>query len=193
MLHDPSPELSLPVRVILRNGAQLVVREIRPQDKDALHDAFRLLSDESRYTRLMASMKDLPEAMLESATHPVPVQQFVLVAAMDDSEGSALVGGARYAAAPGSDTCEFAVTVIDGWHGLGLAKLLMQTLIHAARVAGYRTMEGFVLASNRGMRGLAHRLGFTDTVCPDDWNLRVVVLDLTGEAGPAPAGRQRGA
>jgi len=186
MLHDPSPELSLPARVTLRNGAQLVVREICAQDKDALHTAFRQLSDESRYTRLMASMKDLPEAMLESATHPVPVQQFALVAVMDD--GGAIAGGARYAAAPGSDTCEFAVTVIDGWHGLGLAKLLMQILIHAARVAGYRTMEGFVLASNRGMRGLAHRLGFADTACADDWNLRVVVLDLAGEAGRAPAG-----
>ena len=52
-----------------------------------------------------------------------------------------------------------------------------------ARAAGFHTMEGYVLASNSGMRGLAHRLGFRDTVSRDDPTLRVVTLDL--RAAPA--------
>lgn len=177
---------ALPARLTLRDGRQVLVRTVRPEDKAGLHAAFQRLSEDSRYTRFMASMKDVSDAMLEHATHPAPDREYALVATAQegDSTEGPIVGGARYAAAPGSDTCEFAVTVVDGWHGLGMARMLMETLIAAARAGGYRRMEGFVLATNGAMRRLARRLGFADTACPDDITVRVVVLDL---AAPMPA------
>ncbi|MCY1225174.1 Acetyltransferase Pat [compost metagenome] len=123
-------------------------------------------------------MQQLPEAMLEQATHPSVEREFALVALAAESEVPSIVGGARYAAAPGSDTCEFAVTVADDWHRLGLASRLLGTLIDIARSRGYRRMEGYVLSSNTGMRRLARRLGFADLACPDDATLRVVTLVL---------------
>ncbi|MDF3889062.1 N-acetyltransferase family protein [Cupriavidus basilensis] len=185
MQDNPLSEISLPARVALRDGRQVVLRKIREEDKAGLLAAFDRLSADSRYTRFMASLRELPEAMLESATHPAPELECALVAIYGDAQS--IVGGARYAAAPGSDVCEFAVTIDDEWHGLGLARCLMQVLIAAARARGYRTMEGYVLASNTGMRGLARRLGFVDTACHEDATLRVVSLGLTGAAGaPAP-------
>ncbi|AGW92952.1 MULTISPECIES: GNAT family N-acetyltransferase [Cupriavidus] len=182
---NASAEAGLPFHMTLRDGRQVVLRPIRVQDKAGLLAAFHRLSEDSRYTRFMASMRELPDAMLESATHPVAGREFALVAVADDGEAGTIVGGARYAAGPGSDTCEFAVTVADDWHGVGLAKCLMQSLIGVARAAGYRNMEGFVLASNTSMRGLARKLGFVDTVCPDDGTLRVVTLGLAEVPGPA--------
>jgi hypothetical protein len=59
------------------------------------------------------------------------------------------------------------------------------TLIAIARARGLRRMEGFVLAENTGMRGLAGRLGFADTQCPNDRMLRLVSLDPdSGAARP---------
>lgn len=185
MHENASADAGLPFRATLRDERQVVLRQIRAQDKAGLVAAFHRLSSDSRYTRFMASMRELPDAMLESATHPVAGREFALVAVADDGEAGTIVGGARYAAGLGSDTCEFAVTVADDWHGVGLAKCLMQSLIGVARAAGYRNMEGFVLASNTSMRGLARKLGFVDTVCPDDATLRVVTLGLAEEAGPA--------
>lgn len=185
MDENASSEAALPFRTTLRDGRRVVLRQIRAQDKAGLLAAFHRLSDDSRYTRFMASMRELPDAMLESATHPVAGREFALVAVSDDGEAGTIVGGARYAAGPGSDTCEFAITVADDWHGVGLAKCLMHSLIAVARAAGYRNMEGYVLASNTSMRRLARGLGFVDTACPEDSTLRVVVLGLTEEPGAA--------
>jgi len=180
----PAPEPSqhgLPVRKQLRGDRRVMLREIRAEDKDALRSAFDRLSPEARYARFMAFMHELPEGMLDAATHPIPGREFALVAVAEDGEEETIVGGARYAAAPGSDECEFAVAIDDGWRGVGLARNLMQELIAIAAAHGYRRMLGYVLASNSAMRGLARRLGFRDVRDPDDPALRLVTLDLGGQ------------
>ncbi|HSQ71223.1 MAG TPA: GNAT family N-acetyltransferase, partial [Rubrivivax sp.] len=53
------------------------------------------------------------------------------------------------------------ITVAEGWRGSGLAARLLSSLIRRARRDGYATMEGWVLAENAPMLGLARRLGFT--------------------------------
>lgn len=176
----------LPMHATLRNGQPVVLRKIREDDKAGILEAFALLSDDSRYTRFMAAMHDLPEALLDNVVHPVPGRDCTLAAVAGDAESGHLVGGARYVGLPGRDACEFAVTVLDGWQSTGLGNLLMRTLIDLARAAGFGTMEGYVLSANRGMRGLAHRLGFADAVCPDDPTLRVVTLDLRHTSPTSP-------
>lgn len=173
----------LPLHLTLRNGQPVVLRTIREDDKAGILEAFGLLSDDSRYTRFMAAMHDLPEALLDNVVHPVPGQDCTLAAVAGTAESGHLVGGARYVGLPKRDACEFAVTVIDGWQSTGLGSVLMRTLIPLAAAAGFATMEGYVLPGNRGMRGLAHRLGFADAAWPDDPTLRVVTLDLRSLAG----------
>ncbi|MGO4281229.1 L-amino acid N-acyltransferase YncA [Cupriavidus sp. OV038] len=178
MQDKPDTTTFVPFSVLLRDGREVLVREIAEDDRAGLLAAFDRLSADARYTRFMAAMQQLPEAMLEHATHPSPECELALVAVATKGKGPSIVGGVRYAAAPGNDTCEFAVTIVDDWHGLGLASRLLSTLIDTARRRGYRSMEGYVLSSNTAMRRLAHRLGFADVPCPDDTTLRVVTLAL---------------
>ncbi|MNL01683.1 Acetyltransferase Pat [compost metagenome] len=168
----------VPFSVSLRDGREVLVREIAEDDKAGLLAAFDRLSADARYTRFMAAMQQLPEAMLEHATHPSAECELVLVAIATKGKAPSIVGGARYAAAPGNDTCEFAVTIVDDWQALGLASRLLSVLIDTARRRGYRSMEGYVLSSNTAMRRLARHLGFADIPCPDDTTLRVVTLAL---------------
>ncbi len=165
----------------LRDGRHILLREICEQDRAGLLAAFSRLSADARYTRFMAPLRELPEAMVEQATHPEPDHECALVACSEAQArdgGGRLVGGARFVAAPGSEVCEFAITLDDEWHGAGLARILMSTLIDLARARGYQRMEGFVLAMNTPMRRLARRLGFSDVGCPDDATLRIVTLLL---------------
>ncbi|RZJ85066.1 MAG: GNAT family N-acetyltransferase [Massilia sp.] len=180
-MHDEaSIGMTLPVLAKLRDGREVVLREIGAHDKAELQDAFQRLSADSRYTRFMMSMRELSPAMLDAATHPVPGRDFALVAVSGEGAAEDIVAGARYVGAPGSDTCEFAVTVADDWHGLGLAGRLLGILIAHARAQGLRCMEGYVLAQNTSMRRLAQRLGFADRPCPDDATTRLVRLALAG-------------
>jgi len=178
MQHEPRAAIALPMQVKLRDGREVILREIGAQDEKEILEFFDRLSAESRYTRFMIPLRELSPRMLAAATHPVPGRDFALVAIKGKGEDEDIVAGARYVGAPGSDTCEFAVTVDDDWHGLGLAGRLMDILIASARERGLQCMEGQVLAVNTAMRRLAKRLGFSDRQCPDDAALRLVSLSL---------------
>ncbi|PTT63026.1 GNAT family N-acetyltransferase, partial [Pseudomonas sp. HMWF007] len=77
------------------------------------------------------------------------------------------IGISRYAAT-GEEDCECAVTVADEWTQLGLATLLMEHLIKAARRNGFKRMYSVDSASNTAMRDLARSLGFETHGDPDD-------------------------
>ena len=123
----------VPIEVELRDGRRVRLREIRPDDYDEVRQAFARLSTQSRYTRFMSSIKELSPQMLDRAVHLQAEREVGLVAETDAPDGIDIVGGARYYIQPDGDTCEFAVTVVDGWQGVGLASRLMRGLIQAAR------------------------------------------------------------
>lgn len=173
-----APAATLPMLARLRDGRQVTLRAIDAHDKAALREAFQRLSTQSRYTRFMIPLRELSDATLDTATHPVPGRDLALVAVSGEGSAATIVAGARYVGAPGSDSCEFAVTVADEWSGLGLGGRLLQILIASARAQGLRCMEGYVLAVNTPMRRLAARLGFADTACPGDATLRLMRLNL---------------
>ena len=178
---------SLPALARLRDGRTVLLREIRAQDEDELREALHRLSADSRYARFMILLREPSPALLAAATRPDPRHDLALVAVSGEGgPDQDIVAGARYVGGAGSETCEFAVTVVDDWHGLGLARRLLEILIAQATARGLRCMEGYVLAANTPMRRLARRLGFVDRQCDDDATLRVVRLDLAG--GVADAG-----
>ena len=144
-----------------------------------LQDAIRALSRESRYTRFFSPLRELPPNLLERATHPEPGRELQLVAVSADESGEKIIGGARYGALEAGGDCEFAVAIVDEWHGLGLARRLLGTLIDRARASGFQRMEGYILATNQPMMGLAKRLGFAEEPSPEGPAVRLVRRDLT--------------
>jgi L-amino acid N-acyltransferase YncA len=139
----------------------------------------RHLSDESRYMRFMAFTRELSPRLLERATHPVPGSELQLVVVTGEGDAETIVASARYAADASGD-CEFAVTVADEWHRLGLARRLLDALIRNAQRQGFKRMTGYVLATNTGMLALARRMGFVQVANREDPTVRVVRRDLTG-------------
>jgi len=168
-----------PVKVALRDGRSVTIRAIRADDAEGMQAAMRRLSDEARYTRFMAPLKALSPSMLERAVHPVASRDLALVAVAGEGADEIIVGGARTIGA-GDGSCEFAVTITDGWQGAGLASKLMRALIEDARARGLERMEGYVLASNRPMLELARRLGFSVGPSEEGPSVRLVRLELSG-------------
>ena len=175
-LSEPAP--FAPIEVELRDGRRVRLREIRPDDRDEVRQAFGRLSGESRYMRFMSYMKELSPRVLERTVNPQSERELGLVAEVDVPDGIDIVAGARYYIEADGETCEFAVTVADGWQRMGLASRLMRELIEAARARGLRHMEGFVLAGNTAMLDLARRLGFSLRADPSDHTVTIVRLAL---------------
>jgi GNAT superfamily N-acetyltransferase len=174
-----SPEVdfqSLAAR--LRDGTEVTVRAIRAEDADKLQAAIRALSAESRYSRFFTPLRQLPPQLLDRATRPDTKRELQLVATAGSGLEEEIIAGARYAALATDGDCEFAVAVVDQWHGRGLARLLLETLMRAARARGFARMEGYILATNTAMLGLAKRLGFATIESPEGPSVCLVQCDL---------------
>lgn len=171
----------------LRGGRRVRVRRIRESDAAALQQAFVGLSAEARYTRFMAPLKELPQAMLERAVHPEPGREFALVAVAGEGPDETIVGGARAVLEADGQTCEFAVVVADDWSGRGLASRMLRELVGVAKAVGLKWMVGYVLATNTAMLALAKRLGFEIGPSEEGPTVRVVRLDLQPPGITSPA------
>jgi GNAT superfamily N-acetyltransferase len=173
------PEVAFqPFAVQLRDGSEVTVRAIRVEDADKLQTAIRALSAESRYTRFFSPLRELPPELLRRATHPDAKGELQLVAVAGSGSAEQIIAGARYGATTTDGDCEFAVAVVDEWHGRGLARLLLETLIREARTRGFARMEGHILATNVPMLRLAKRLGFATVESPDGPSVTLVRCDL---------------
>lgn len=167
-----------PLTVRLPQGAQLTVRAIRAEDAAKLQAAIHALSAESRYSRFFSPLRELPPELLERATRPDAKSELQLVAVTGSGREEEIIGGARYGATATPGHCEFAVAVVDAWHGRGVARLLLETLMRAARERGFTHIEGYILATNAAMLGLAKRLGFATIESPEGPTVCLVRRDL---------------
>jgi acetyltransferase len=145
----------------LREGHVVTLRPTRHSDKSALQGFFATLSPRSRLLRFHGGVKELPDAVLHAFTTQVSHQHVALVAIADTHDGSSrLVAEARYvanAAEPGH--AEFALTVADGWQGLGLGRALLRRLATHAASEGLEALDGSVMTGNEPMLGLLRGLG----------------------------------
>ena len=178
MAVDPGTGFT-PLDVQLRDGLHVTLRAIRADDKDRLQEAMRALSTQSSYYRFFSPMRELSAKLLERATRPEPERERQLVAVFGEGADEKIIGGARYAALEDSADCEFAAAVLDDWHGLGLARRLLEILMENARARGFKRMEGYVLATNVAMLGLAKRLGFAEMASSEGPTVRMVRRDLS--------------
>jgi RimJ/RimL family protein N-acetyltransferase len=169
-----------PRRLVLRDGRDVTLRAVTEADAPDLRRAFDRLSPESRYSRFLHHKKNLDMAALARGVHPTAGQGFVLVATVPQAGGIDIVGAAQYLRASPDDasTCEFAITVAEGWRGSGLARHLLSGLLQPARDDHYRAMVGLVLADNLPMLALARKLGFRVEPASDGDSAVQVLLQL---------------
>jgi len=146
--------------VQLSDGQKVLLRTIRPSDKQMFLDAFERLSPESRYARFMTSKTKLSEQELRYLTEIDGIDHFAIGAIrrhlMGKDEG---VGSARFVRlADRLDTAEPAVTVVDDFQGKGLGSLMLQRLIEAAWERGIRWFCTEVLSENTASKRLIESL-----------------------------------
>ncbi len=152
----------------LKDGRSVVIRPIRADDEAGERAFFAALSAESRRLRFQKYVRSLSDAMIRFFTHVDYESHMAFVCEAQVDGQTQIVGEARYAANPDGRGCEFGVVIADEWHKSGIAGLLMDALIAAARERGYATMEGLLLRQNPEVRRFARALGFEESACLED-------------------------
>jgi RimJ/RimL family protein N-acetyltransferase len=147
---------------VLKNGATVRVRSIRPDDKIRLSEAFGNLEAESIYTRFFHHKKSLTEEELRAATEVDFENAVALVVTTGSGENETIIGGGRYAAFDISNkrqSAEVAFTVEEDFHGQGIASRLLRHLARIAREKGVSQFEAEVLPENKAMIAVFERSG----------------------------------
>ncbi len=163
----------------LTDGTPVVIRPVRPEDAEMQQQFVRNLSEESRYNRYMSSIKQLSQTMLVRFTQLDYDREMALAMIRTDESGcEEQLAVARFITDPDNESCEFALEVADRWQGRGIGFILMSSLFDAARGQGLKVMRGEVLAGNKGMLKLMHKLGFAVVTHPEDRALTIVTKQL---------------
>jgi len=157
----------------LADGRQVLIRPVRPEDGQAETAFLARLSPEARRLRFQR-WRGAPGEMARFHTRIDYDRHMVFVAEADGG----IVGEAQYVANPGGRSCELGIVVAEAWYHSGLAQLLMQALIDAARSRGFERLKGLVLRENAGMLDFVRELGFRVESIPEDESALRIVLPL---------------
>jgi acetyltransferase len=145
----------------LKDGRQVHVRPIRPEDEPLLHEAFGRMSERTVYFRFFSPLKRLPEEMARRLARVDYDQRFALVATTHRPDGQEhILGVARYDRVPGTAAAEVAVAVVDDVQRQGVGSGLLSLLARVAREHGIEELTLIVLPENQSMLGLLRRLGW---------------------------------
>jgi len=143
---------------VLRDGSEVIIRQLTPADAPMLAAAFERLSDESRDLRFLGAKTSLSAHELEYLTD-VDGHAHEALGALDPLTGQG-VGVARFVRlAPDGRVAEVAVTVVDEWQGRGLGTLLLEELTERARTEGIERYTALISGENRAVMALLHHIG----------------------------------
>jgi acetyltransferase len=149
----------------MRDGTQVLIRSIRPQDEPLMIAFHEGLSGRSVYMRYFESLsfkaRTAHERLLRICFAD-PQQEIVLVAVHSDpvTSGESILAVGRLSKFSDGKTAEIAVLVLDDYQGRGLGTELMKRLVHLAPSHGIRRITAEILRDNTLMQSLAKKLGF---------------------------------
>jgi acetyltransferase len=152
----------------LFDGRTVTVRPIRRDDAPLVREFLSELSGESKYMRFQKWVHAPSDKVIHFLTDVDYDLHMALVCTARHGEREEIVGEARYVSALSGGTCELGIVIADTWHKSGIAGILMEALIHAARERGLARMEGFVLSGNAEMLRFVRALGFRAEPAPQD-------------------------
>jgi RimJ/RimL family protein N-acetyltransferase len=140
------------------NGRRIIVRALRPEDRNDLVAAVGQASNQSLYRRLFGPRRNFTEAEISFFVNVDFSRHVALIALREAGGKSMIVGGARYVA-ENQRQAEVALMVIDEYQGQGIGGLLLRHLIAIARASGLRELVAMVLPDNAAMLSIFRKCG----------------------------------
>ncbi len=151
----------------LPDGAEVLLRPIRPEDEPLLHEMATTVSPETIRTRFFSSVKDMSHEWLIMFCNIDYDRHVAIVAEIIENRKRKIIGVGRLVMEPDFRSGEFAILTHDQYQHKGLGYKLVGMLIEIGLEKGLEEIVGQVLTENEKMLKLARKLGFTSRWGPD--------------------------
>lgn len=151
----------------LKDGTDVILRPIRPEDEPLEHELLSSLSQETLRVRFFSIIKDISHEMLVRFCNIDYDREMAIVAETVRGGKQRILGIGRIIIEPDGKKAEYAVLVHDEYHGKGLGYKLVDILIGIAQDKELDEIYGTVLTENDKMLAVVRKLGFKVAKQPD--------------------------
>ena len=163
-----------------KEGTEVTIRAIRPEDEPLLVDFHVTLSDRTvyyRYFNLLKLGERISHQRLTRICFNDYRREIALVADHTDAMTGQheILGVGRLSKAHGFNEAEFAIVVSDRWQNQGLGTELLKRLVQIGRAEKLSRITGTVLRENREMQHLCTKLGFQLLYKPGEVDVRAEI------------------
>ena len=194
VLHDPGvteeklPRLAIrayPIKYVgnftLKNGQEVTIRPIRPEDEPLLVKFHETLSDRTVYGRYFQPLNLSQRVAHERLTRICFIdyaREMALVAEYKDENGiRQILGVGRLTKVHGLSEAHFSMIITDAYQHMGLGTELMRRIVEVAKAENVKHMSAEIMPSCDDMRRVCEKNGLT-SIPSKDGGLETVQIDL---------------
>jgi acetyltransferase len=171
MAEDALPTLAIrpyPVQYVepwtLKNGTEVMIRPIRPEDEPLMVRFHQTVSERSvffRYLHMIGLSQRIAHDRLTRACFIDYAREMALVAEQRGAAGGAVIlGVGRLVKLRGANEAEFALLVADACQHQGLGTELLRRLVQIGRDEKLARIVASIDVDNRDMKTVSERVGF---------------------------------
>jgi acetyltransferase len=149
----------------LRDGTQVTLRPIRPEDETLIRHFNETLSERSVYLRylqvLNLSQRTQHERLARLSFIDYDREMALVAERTNERTGQPeIIGVSRFTKLHNQPIAEFGLIISDKYQGMGIGRQLLERLIEIARHEKLTTLYGYVVPENTEMLRLVEKLGF---------------------------------
>lgn len=148
----------------LKDGTDVTLRAIRPEDEPLMIQFHQTLSERSvrlRYFQpLKLSQRVAHERLIRVCYTDYDREMALVVELRDSSNESQILAVGRLSKVPGHDEAEFSMLISDLWQNRGIGTKLLSTLLQVARDEKVARVTAQILPDNVEMQHICKKLGF---------------------------------
>ncbi len=144
----------------LKDGTPVILRPIKPEDEPMWHELLGSCSTQSLWFRFSYLFKQTTHEMASRYCFIDYDRELGIVAEVEEEGQRKLIGVGRLVADADHNTAEYAIIVVDRWHGHGLGGLLTDYCIELGKTWGVKKIVAEVSKENSRMLATFRNRGF---------------------------------
>lgn len=158
---SPYPGRKYSRTITLKDGTEVFLRPIRPEDEPAMEEMLSNVSSDSLYMRFFGFIPKMSHEWMVRFTHIDYDREIAIVAEVQVEDGKRKFAGVvRLIEDAWRETAEYSILVADFIHGKGLGNILTDYIFDIARGRKIKKIVASVLPHNKPMIHMFERRGF---------------------------------
>ncbi len=173
MVLRPYPDQYV-VKKTLKDGTEVTLRPIKPEDEQRWMDMLASCSRETIYSRFRYFFQWVSHEVASRYCYIDYDREMAIVAELEKDGVRELIGVGRMIADPGLESAEYAVLIVDDWQEKELGTALTNYCLEIASEWNLKTVTAQTSTENRRMVSVFKKLGFEISIDPRTSDVTVI-------------------